>query len=539
MHNEIRKRASIKSVRFLALRACGDGKLWSGLLVLVFGVSRAIYFAAGVRPDTTPIGTYLQYIDPALLREHLWQSLFYLREQPPGFNLYLGLVMKSAAHPEAVFFIIHLLMGLLLAFSLMAVMMRLNVANWLAFLLAALFASSPITVLYENWVFYEYPVMVSLTVAAWSLWRYIRVAKFRDALLFFTSLTVVVSVRGVYHLSWFLLLAFALMWVTRSHWKRGLWAAAVPTLLIVAFYAKNYVLFGDIIPGQVYKKMNYVDMVQQQAPPETIERLKHEGRISRILEIPAIQTKTYLYAELVRQPAPTGIPLLDMSRKTTGADNWNSAWTSKVANFYYRDAQVVARECPGLLRKQVLINLRSYLLPATVAFPFDQTPSAKCLRPFLNWYERTSSGELFADSDSDSDDEPIAWLNVFLFPACLAGGLVLAVREFSPRGGWTGERRAQCATTLFLIFNIAYDSAATILFASGDHNRYREEVAPLYVILLGLLLNASWCRLRAWHGTLVSSGKSSNPRLAVLRASRADPAPWHEERELPRGSDST
>jgi len=511
MHSEIREGASVQGISSPPPRAGGDGKLWSILLTLVFAVSRVIYFAAGVRTDTTPIGTYLQYIDPALLREHLWQSLFYLREQPPGFNLYLGLVLKTAAHPEAVFFLIHLLMGLALALSLMAVMMRLGVANWLAFLLATLFTSSPITVLYENWVFYEYPVMASLTVAAWAMGRYIRAVTFRDALLFFASLAIVASVRGVYHLSWFLLLASLLLWVTRNHWKRGLWAATVPTLLIVAFYVKNYVMFGDMIPGQVFKKMNYADMVQQQAPQEALERLKREGRISRILEIPAVQTKTDLYAEFARQPAPTGIPLLDMSRKTTGADNWNSAWTSKVADFYYRDAQVVARECPGLLWKQVHANLRTYLLPATDVFPFDHTQSAKCLRPFLNWYERITAGELFVDTDSDSDDEPIAWLNVFLLPACLAGGLVLAIRAFSRRGAWTGERHARCATILFLLFNIAYDSAATILLASGDHNRYREEVAPLYVILLGLLANAAWIRLRALRGKHV--GKRADGRL--------------------------
>jgi hypothetical protein len=114
------------------------------------------------------------------------------------------------------------------------------------------------------------------------------------------------------------------------------------------------------------------------------------------------------------------------------------------------------------------------------------------------------------DPDPDSDTEPIAWLNVFLFPACLAGGLVLAVRGFLRSGDWTGERHARCATILFLLFNIVYDSAVTILFSPGDHNRYREEVAPLYVILLGLLVNASWVRLRAWRGTLEASGRPSS-----------------------------
>lgn len=518
MHSEITQTASTQGLRFRLPPAARDGRRWFILLALVFALSRLIYFAAGVRPDTEPIGTYWQYIDPSLLKDHLWQSLLYLREQPPGFNLYLGLVLKMAAHPEAVFFVIDLSMGLTLAFSLMAVMMRLGVENWLAFLLAALFTSSPITVLYENWVFYEYPVMAAFTLAAWAMERYIHAARFRHALVFFLLLAVVASARGIYHLSWFLLLASALIWVTRNHWRRGVLAAALPVLLLSAFYVKNYVLFGDLIPGQqVFRKMNYAAIVQGGAPKETLDRLKREGRISGILEIPVLETDTSSYAELVRQPAPTGIPLLDMAEKPSGYDNWNSQWRLQVADLYYHDAQIAGRECPGCLWKQVRANALSSLLPATDVFPFDDSPNSNRLRPFLSWYERVTAGELFVDPNSDN--VPIAWLNVFLFPACLAGGLTLAVLGFPVRGTGTRAFRAEtylsapcrtsrCATILFLLFNIAYDFAVTLLFSVGDHNRYREEVAPLYVILIGLLLNAAWTRLRGWRR---ASGSFRNP----------------------------
>ncbi|MGD0619299.1 MAG: hypothetical protein ABSB67_16760, partial [Bryobacteraceae bacterium] len=143
---------------------------------------------------------------------------------------------------------------------------------------------------------------------------------------------------------------------------------------------------------------------------------------------------------------------------------------------------------------QIRANLRTYLLPATDLVAFGGDRNATRLRPFLHWYERITSGEFFVDTDSD--DDPIAWLNVFLLPGCLAGGLIIAVRTFSKCAGWTSESQAQCATILFLVFNIVYDSAITIVFSAGDHNRYREEVAPLYVILLGVLANTLWIRVR-------------------------------------------
>jgi hypothetical protein len=498
--SEIREDTSLQAIRRTPTGS-GGGR-WYSALALCFTVSRAVYFLMGARPDLSPIDTYLQYLDPMLLREHLWQSLFYLREQPPGFNLYLGLVLKTAARPEAVFFVIHLLLGLALCFSLMAVMRSLGMAHWLAFLLAALFTASPITVLYENWVFYTYPVMAALTVAAWSMGRYIRTVKFGDALIYFVSLAVVASVRGVFHLSWFLLLATSLIWATRNHWKRGLCALAAPALLITGVYVKNYVMFGDIIPGQVYRKINYADMVAQQAPPEVLARLESEGKISGILERD-YDDDTPQFAEFVKQPPPTGIPLLDMPMKTTGQSNWNSLWTAKIADLYYHDAQIVTREYPGLFWKQVRANVRGYLLPASDAFPFDRVASAARLRPFLTWYERVTGGELYVNPDPSADDVPMAWLNVLLFPACLVGGVVFMARLAKNRG-WTAETRARAATVVFLLFNITYDSAITILFAAGDHNRYREEVAPFYLVLSGLLLNAAWVRFRSGRRRLAA-----------------------------------
>ena len=462
------------------------------LLILVFAASRLIYFAAGVRPDTSPIDYYWQYIDPALLRDHLWQSLLYLREQPPGFNLYLGLALKAAL-PEAIFFVVQSLMGLALALTLMMVMIRLGVSDRLAFVFAALFTVSPITVLYENWVFYGYPVAVALTTAAWATERYIRAPRFRGGLLLFGALAAVVSIRGMYHLMWFLILALLVLWATRNRWKTGLAALALPSLLIGAFYIKNFVMFGDMLPGELYRKLNYAEMIQQQAPPEVLTRLQRESRIGGILEMDPIAA-TDSFAGVVKPPAMTGIPLLDTWQKTTGADNWHSVWRRLVVERFYRDAQVVAHECPGLLAGPVLLNLRRYLLPATDVFPFDESANAQRLRPFLTWYEQITSGQL--PLHAAVDDDPVAWLNVVLFPACLIAGLILTVRGFPRAGDRCGGALARCVTLLFILFNIAWNFAITVLFSSGDHNRYREEVAPLCVVLAGLLANALWGRLR-------------------------------------------
>src|SRR5438477_6896176 len=88
-------------------------------VIVAFAISRVIYFWLGVRFDMTPLASFDQILDPLLLRERLAESLWYLHSQPPAFNLYLGLVLKSCAGFEATaFHVAAMLIGLLAAIAL-------------------------------------------------------------------------------------------------------------------------------------------------------------------------------------------------------------------------------------------------------------------------------------------------------------------------------------------------------------------------------------------------------------------------------------
>src|SRR5579863_7316064 len=65
--------------------------LW---LLTIFACSRLGYFLAGIRFDARPLDRSYQLIDRRLLATRLWESLYYLHVQPPGFNLYAGIVLK-------------------------------------------------------------------------------------------------------------------------------------------------------------------------------------------------------------------------------------------------------------------------------------------------------------------------------------------------------------------------------------------------------------------------------------------------------------
>ena len=107
------------------------------LLAMVFAVSRLGYYLLGVRFDARPVLNYYQFIDPELLKHRLFESLLYLHIQPPGWNLYVGTVLKLfPTSYSSAFHVSHLLMGLGICWSTYYLMRTCRVSRWLAFSLA-------------------------------------------------------------------------------------------------------------------------------------------------------------------------------------------------------------------------------------------------------------------------------------------------------------------------------------------------------------------------------------------------------------------
>ncbi|HEV7501472.1 MAG TPA: hypothetical protein VGQ33_15765, partial [Vicinamibacteria bacterium] len=122
----------------------------------MFVVSRALYAFAGVRFNDGPLEVYWQYLDPFLLRTRLGESLLYLHSQPPLFNLFLGLALKTGDE-HAVFVPTFLALGLIVYAGSFLLLRRLGVSAWIAFGLATWMATSPSFVAYESWLFYSLP----------------------------------------------------------------------------------------------------------------------------------------------------------------------------------------------------------------------------------------------------------------------------------------------------------------------------------------------------------------------------------------------
>ena len=352
------------------------------LIAAVFAASRIIYWRIGVRFDIVPLTFYQQYIDPALLKHDLWRSIFYLEQQPPTFNAYLGAILHLAPNrPGAAFHFSFLCVGLGLSISLFVLMERLGVNRLVALSIALVFTLSPSTVLYENLLFYEYPLTALLCIAALFLHRYSTERRFFDGLVFFGLLALIASIRVIYHLAWFGAMA-ALVGLALPKWrKQSTLAAAIPAIFLVTYYAKHFVLFHNVVPGgAIYQGINMSITTSNRLPPGALDPLIKTGKISPVLTmkmagiIEGIGSKdpeNTLLASIVPLPPKTGVPVLDECLKSNGKPNVNCRWFSKVAKLLMKDSLVVLRFYPKTYLASVGRNIHRYLVPDTDNWPFD------------------------------------------------------------------------------------------------------------------------------------------------------------------------
>jgi hypothetical protein len=467
------------------------------LLAMLFALSRLGYYLLGVRFDARPVLHYFQFVDPELLKHRLFESLFYLHTQPPGWNLYTGAVLKffATSYP-AVFHSIYILLGLGICWCTYHLMRTCRVNRWLAFSLAGWFIVSPGVILFENYMLYEYLVAFLLVTAAVALVHFARDFGSLWAVLFFVSLLGLVLVRNFFHLVYFIAILAALSFLSPSHRRTVFLCGALPLLTILALYAKNSVLFGSF-SGSTWMGMNMDTITAHQLTSEEARDFVRRGIISPV-SLLDLGSPIDLYRPYIQMPARTGIPVLDDCVTSTGATNFNCTAFFQVRQIYTRDGLTLLRNYPVVYLRSVEAAWFSYFLPAG-DFPFFDLN-----RPKIHSIDRLWNVVFFCQFEEASDRKQlrrlaaggaraslVLYTGLFLLiglPALWLWGVYYLV---------SGVRRKNldrpAAILLgFLLLNIIYVTAIANFLSSFENNRYRFPVDAFYVVLLGVALSRSF-----------------------------------------------
>ncbi len=481
-----------------------------GVVCALFVVSRALFHHAGIRFDASPLSWYWQYLDPELLRHDLLESVWYQHFQPPLFNLYLGVLLKLAGDAfPAWAWTTYLGMGLVLHLGMYGLLARLGLPVPAAVAATAIFLCSPASILYENWLFYTYPVAALLVVVALGAHRLLARPTVWNAALVAGAMATAVLTRSALHTAWYVALALLLLALLRFHERARLPFLAF-LLLVLLFQVKNQLLFGT--PSlSTWFGMNAAKIATWPAPAPVKRALVARGEVSPLVFI-------YPFSPLDRYPPalrrqgleelPAAVPALTAERRSTGATNYNNIAYIPIARAYLGDALVMLRERPDVYRSMVgLAWLLSFQSPT-------QTWALDGNRARIAAWDRLYDGTLygapgaFRTAAAGARDDPLRHLVlhvevgwVLLLGVGLAFGLVAGLRATA---GGRGDV-AVGGTLLLMALTVGYLLVVGNLLELGENNRFRMMSDPLVFVLAAAALD------RALRGAARRLGRRGPP----------------------------
>ncbi|MBV8080283.1 MAG: hypothetical protein JO186_07910, partial [Actinobacteria bacterium] len=338
-----------------------------------------------MRFSTSPLHGFYQIVDPSLLKAHLLQSIWYLHAQPPLYNLLIGVGLKVfGAHFSTAAWVAQIGLGLAIGITLYVVLVALGIARWWAAGAVTLFVVSPAVILFEYWLFYEYLVAALLLFALAAFLAFERAQTARRSLALFALLACVCLVRASFQIIFLLLvLAFMLALYPRAG-RAILVGAAVPLLLVLGVYVKNWAIVGSPSTSS-WTGMNLMQVVQTGFRDHEEQRLAARGIVSPITALPVFGALNS-YKGIVRTPRHTGIPVLDDQRDPTAPQwNLNNLEYVAVSNRYLHDFFQVLFHDPMPYFRGVWDGIKRAVMPSSV-YAWVADNRAK-IGTWARWYD--------------------------------------------------------------------------------------------------------------------------------------------------------
>ncbi|MFO0549553.1 MAG: hypothetical protein U0271_14265 [Polyangiaceae bacterium] len=435
-----------------------------------FVLSRVLYrVLGGFKLDPSPLYYFLQFLDPSYLETDLTRSVLSLHHQGPLLNLLVGLSLKLFGRGAFVALdFVFLALGLGAAIATADVVARLTSRPVLAALGAISWSASPITVLYESWLFYPHVVASLAVIGAALLLRFVRERTVASGVWFFSVLALIGLTRSTYGALWVGAVAVLLALVRALPPKTLAKAAAIPVLVLALNAAKTKAYTGHGY-GDAMLWPNLSRKVFQELPRGERTRIVKLGLVS-----PAVRVEPFSdldQMEPIRVPhTKTGIPALDDEHSASGRPNGNAIEYALIAEQYYKpDARYLLSHYPkdyvsGVAR----VFVDEYPRPA-----IDDTT----LRFSPNYVRLRSVDTAIRRATLTPESGPSIPLAVVLAAAFLfgSGATLLASSRAS---------RTLRAFSAFATLTILYVTLVTVLISWGDFPRYRYEVDALSWILL-------------------------------------------------------
>lgn len=459
----------------------------------LFLISRLIYWLLGIRFDDSSLNWFWQYLDPQLLLFDFSRSIFYLHSQPPGMNIFLGIILHLFPGWEThAFWLCYLLFGLSLTTCLYLLLKELTLMPLVAVILTGIFITSPACILYENWLFYTYPVCVVLVFSALCWVKFLKRPRFIYSFLHFLGLGFVTLTWSLFHLIWILACFVSLFLFRRRYWKTIALSFFIPFLLVFCWYGKNAILFRQFT-ASTWLGMNFSKMTNSMLWPEERKELYKSGTISPVSLIPPFSELEKYEPYLEPQPL-SGVSVLDQRKKASGVPNFNNIAYIQVSRAYGQDALMILIKKPVAYLRGLAEALGIFFIPA------DNYYFLRLNRLKIKTFARIFN-TIFLGQFNDHLDTSLRKINpvaFYLNSLTNTGFFLIAAYIFAFIYGFLLMRRRHPSSQpfFFLWLTFAYTFFVGNFTEVGENNRFRFVLDPLILPFIGLLIQRLVTRLK-------------------------------------------
>lgn len=458
------------------------------VLLIVFAASRLVAYGLGIRYDASPMYWFFQILDPVHLQTKLWQSLFYLHSQPPGFNFLIGLILNSTPGSELFAFrTVYLLTGLFMVFGFFFILEKLKIPRYVSMPLTVFFMISPPVILFENWLFYTYPTALMLLASGILLYLYFEKHTWTPLALFFFMLGAIIVMRSLFTTMWFLIILIGVLLHDTKNVKKIMVCALLPFLFVTCLHLKNHLVFDQPTLSSWFG-MNLIKMTST-VPQEKIDAHIERGEIPAIARVQPFGSPEK-YSEFAVFDTTTGIPALDTPYKSTGFPNYNHIGYVSVSRQYLDAAQFLIQKYPAHYGLSVIKACYAHLRPSCDSVIFRGNNRER-LKRWVTFYQDYLLGDVlknvwhttYTNRFGQQRTVHINFLYVFI-PVLYVWSIIGALRPHKARLNKAGVVFFQ-----FVAFNIVYVTIVGNLIDVSENMRFRFLLVPFTYILLALLLN--------------------------------------------------
>jgi hypothetical protein len=319
-------------------------------------------------------------------------------------------------------------------------------------------------------------------------------------------LAALLLTRSLFHLFWMVLAVILVALFQRADRKQVVLSALFPLLLVGFWYGKNLYLF-DTFSSSTWFGLGLSNISTLVVDREELEPIVEKGELSEY----ALMSRYRQIDELFSQEglAPTGIPVLDQVRKSTGQYNFNNQRIVAINRHYTSDGIEVIRRFPASYVIGLIISNRLFFSPSSMNLYFNaQNRQAahsmeRIFNPLLYGVSARPgiveqphfgfNGQSFLEVNT-SIPLIVIWWGAIAFGYMQARKALIAP---DPRS------QPRAAVLAFIVFTSLYIYAVGTAFELAENYRYRWVIEPLFIVLavsaIHCLLSSLRLRLATWR----------------------------------------